>query len=156
MLTHMDRYSLKRFLKSPVPIASLPYILLSLGGLGFLDTLYLTIEHYRSVIPPCTLHGCDVVLTSQYANLYGIPLAVIGIGFYVIVMVLTMIFLQTKNKTISSLIFGLCLAGFIVGIYLVYLQAFVIHAFCQYCLLSEVVDFLLFDASWWLMNSQPN
>lgn len=152
----MDKYSLKKFLKSPIPLSSLPYVLLGLGAIGFLDSFYLTIEHYRSVIPPCTLKGCDLVLTSQYANVFGIPLALIGAIFYVIVMVLTIIFLQTKQKSITTILFVLCLLGLAVGLFLVYLQAFVIHAFCQYCLLSEVVDFLMFDAAWWLYNGTTN
>ncbi|HXS15072.1 MAG TPA: hypothetical protein VN711_03000, partial [Candidatus Saccharimonadales bacterium] len=64
---------------------------------------------------------------------------------------------MTKRNLFQFLIpllFLLCSLGFFVGIILIYIQAFVLHAFCQYCLLSELIDFLLFDASWWLYNSQ--
>lgn len=149
----MENYSLKKFLKSPLPLSFLPYVLLGIAGIGFLDAAFLTIEHYRNLIPPCTFHGCDLVLTSSYSTFLGIPIALIGAGFYAVVMILSALFIQTKNKTLRSLLFVLCSMGFLVGLFLIYIQAFVLHAFCQYCLLSELVDFLLFDTSWWLYNS---
>lgn len=188
----MEGYSLKKFLKSPINPLQLPYVLLVLAGIGFLDALYLTIEHYRNVVPSCTLHGCDVVLTSHYATIWGLPTSLYGVFFYVAVMILSVALItfykkpvisneerNPQNREISSdkettffkgsrmarddknnvsqwlipLLFLLCCSGLFVGLLLIYIQAFVLHAFCQYCLLSEVVDFLLFDASWWLYNS---
>jgi uncharacterized membrane protein len=163
----MEGYSLKKFLKSPINPLQLPYVLLALAGIGFLDALYLTIEHYRNLIPSCTLHGCDVVLTSHYATIWGLPTSLYGVFFYVAVMVLSVILITIYKKPVISneernlqdkqvvipLLFLLCCSGFFVGLLLIYIQAFVLHAFCQYCLLSEVIDFLLFDASWWLYNS---
>ena len=42
--------------------------------IGFADASYLTVEHYRNVIPPCTTSGCETVLTSSYSTiLHGFP-----------------------------------------------------------------------------------
>lgn len=122
-----------------------------LGFLGFLDATYLTILHYKNVIPPCTIaHGCETVLTSSYATFLKIPISLLGVFFYVCVLVGLLLFVQTRNKLFTSLLLLVTTLGLLVAGYLVYLQAFVIHAFCQYCLASEFIDFLLFDCAWWL------
>ncbi len=153
----MEGYSLQKFLKSPFPLRLLPYLLLIFALLGFLDATYLTIQHYQHAIPPCTIGGCETVLTSTYATLIPhIPTSLIGVGFYLLIMVLAGMYLQTKNKALCPMLLALCSLGLIVGIGLIALQAFVLHAWCYYCLFSELIDFLLFDASWWLYNSLKN
>lgn len=129
----------------------LPTALGILGFLGFLDATYLTILHYKNAIPPCTLAGgCETVLTSQYSMLFGIPISLIGVVYYITVLALLLVWIQTKRVKWLTLLVVLTGAGLAVAIYLVYLQAFVLHAFCQYCLTSELIDFLLFDCAWWL------
>lgn len=149
----MDEYSLKKFFTSPFPVKILPVLLLIFGFLGFLDAAYLTIQHYQHVIPPCTTGGCETVLTSQFATVWGIPIALLGTLFYATAVIGTGIFLQTKSKTVVSALFTLCSLGLLVGLGLIGIQAFVLHAWCYYCLFSELIDFLLFDAAWWLYNS---
>lgn len=153
---NMDGYSLKKFFASPFPVKILPILLLIFGLLGFLDAAYLTIQHYQHIIPPCTVGGCETVLTSQFATVWGIPLALLGALFYAVVLVIAGIFLQTKKKILTSVLFLLCTAGLGVGIALIGIQAFVLHSWCYYCLFSELIDFLLFDTSWWLYNSVRN
>jgi len=149
-------YSLKKLLKSPFPVTSLPYLLLIFAGLGLLDAIYLTIQHFLNKIPPCTVGGCETVLTSNFATVFGIPISLIGAGFYLMVIVLTGMFLtmHLKPYAISIFIFILCSFGLLVGLALIGIQAFVLHAWCYYCLFSELIDFLLFDASWWLWESK--
>jgi uncharacterized membrane protein len=175
----MSTYSLHKFLRSPLPIRYLPYALLLFSLIGFLDALYLTIQHYSNSIPPCTIHGCEIVLTSQYATVAGIPIAAVGAGFYLVMMVGAGVVISMKSFVISSetrnltgkgiphfvrddkfvskivtLLFILSILGLLTGALLVGLQAFIIHAFCQYCLISALMDFLIFDTCWWLYNSQ--
>lgn len=122
-----------------------------LGFLGFLDATYLTVEHYKNVIPSCSLaHGCETVLTSQYATMFGIPIALIGAIFYVAILVSLLLWIQTKEKMWINLLTALTGAGLFVALLLVGIQAFILHAFCQYCLGSEIIDFLLFDCVWWM------
>ena len=126
-------------------------LFLLLGFLGFLDATYLTIVHYKNIIPSCSLaHGCETVLTSKYAVVGSIPIALLGSVFYLTIIILLGIFWQTGKKVLTSMLLALTTFGLLVAFYLVYLQAFVLHAFCQYCLGSEVIDFLLFDCAWWL------
>jgi uncharacterized membrane protein len=129
----------------------LPYGIGILAFLGFLDATYLTVLHYKNIIPPCSVaRGCETVLTSQFATIFGIPIALLGAGFYLAVLALLLIWIQTKRTNLLTLLVTLTGIGLLVGILLVVIQAFVLHAFCQYCLTSELIDFLLFDCAWWL------
>ncbi|HSD98320.1 MAG TPA: vitamin K epoxide reductase family protein [Patescibacteria group bacterium] len=154
----MNGYSLKKFFASPFSVKALPYLLLVFAALGFLDAAYLTIQHYQHAIPPCTVGGCETVLTSQFATVFGVPIALLGAGFYAAVLLATGLFLQTHKKQLVTILFLLCTAGFLVGLALIGIQAFILHSWCYYCLFSELIDFLLFDTSWWLYNSKnyPN
>lgn len=121
-----------------------PYALaaiVSLIGLG--DAIYLTIEHVTGQSVRCTvIAGCSEVLSSSYAVVAGIPLAGVGAAAYFGVFSLA-----------TLAVFGYRLAGmllailvvimFLMTLWLLYLQAFVIHHFCQFCLLSALVTFVL-------------
>ena len=115
--------------------------LLSLVGLA--DSIYLTVEHLAGRAVQCTLTGgCDQVLKSVYATVGGVPLAALGAAAYFTVFSLA-ILAVFGNRRAGNLMFyvvGLMLA---VSIYLFILQAFVLHAFCQFCLLSAAVTLLL-------------
>lgn len=152
----MEGYSLKKFFASPFPVKVLPYLLLVFALFGFFDATYLTIQHYQNAVPPCTIGGCETVLTSKYATVLGLPLALVGAVFYGVILLMSGIFLQTKTKTFATYLFVFCTAGLVVGLVLIGIQAFLLHAWCYYCLFSELIDFLLFDAAWWLYNSLKN
>ena|SRR3989344_2906425 len=111
-----------------------PFVfLLVLSLAGFFNSSYLTILHYKNIIPPCTLaRGCETVLTSQFSVIFGVPIALFGSLFF-----LTLIILLLLGK--SNYFKLLILAGVVVSIILFCIQAFVLHAFCQYCLLSEAI-----------------
>ena len=115
--------------------------LLSLFGLA--DALYLTIEHVTGQSVRCTIiSGCSEVLSSPYAVVAGIPLAVIGAGAYFTVFSLAT--LAAFNYRIAgTLLTVLVIAMFVVSLWLIYLQAFVIREFCQYCLLSAAITLAL-------------
>ena len=111
--------------------------LLSLIGLA--DALYLTIEHVTGQSVRCTiLAGCSAVLSSSYAVVAGIPLAAIGAAAYFTVFSLAVLALFSYPKA-GTLLTVLVIAMFLVSLWLVYLQAFVIREFCQYCLASALI-----------------
>lgn len=104
--------------------------------LGFLDASYLTIEHFKNSIPPCTTGGCEAVLTSKYAVILGVPMALLGSLFYLSVIVLCLLILTSYKEIFLKIFYILAVWGFVFSMFLLGLQAFVIHSFCQYCLLS--------------------
>jgi uncharacterized membrane protein len=114
---------------------------LILAFLGFLDATYLTILHYRNIIPPCTVtNGCETVLTSKYASLGPIPIALLGSLFYLGVIILCVLIITNYKKIYMDLFYIFVVIGFLVSLVLIATQEFLINAFCQYCLLSEAVS----------------
>ena len=82
--------------------------------------------------------ACELVLTSKFAEIAGIPLAAFGAAAYFTVFSLAILaaFGNARAWQIASIVVG---SMAIFTAWLVYLQAFVIHAFCQFCLLSAGV-----------------
>src|SRR5437868_9622368 len=119
--------------KWPYPIAAL----LSLVGLG--DAIYLTIQDLTGQNLRCTIiSGCAEVLGSKYAHFGGIPLASLGAFAYFLVFSLAILALFGYGfaRPPLAVLVGVM---FLTSLWLLYLQAFVIHHFCQYCLLSAAV-----------------
>ncbi|HLM24472.1 MAG TPA: vitamin K epoxide reductase family protein [Pyrinomonadaceae bacterium] len=116
--------------------------LLSLFGIA--DALYLTIEHVTGQSVRCTIiSGCSEVLSSPYAVMAGIPLAAIGAAAYFTVFSLAILALF-GYRIAGKLLLPLVGAMFLISLWLIYLQAFVIREFCQYCLLSAAITLALF------------
>lgn len=111
--------------------------LLSLIGLG--DGIYLTVQHITGASLRCTIiSGCSEVLSSPYAQVGPVPLAAVGAAAYFVVFSLAILaaFAYPLVKSSLKIVLGLM---FLTTLWLLYLQAFVIHHFCQYCLLSAAV-----------------
>jgi len=113
---------------------------LILAFLGFLDSAYLTIEHYKNLTPPCTLHGCEKVLTSAFSMIGPIPVALLGVIFYLAVIIICLMILIEGMKQLIKFFHLIIAVGFLVSVVLFLIQAVILHAFCQYCLLSEAVS----------------
>jgi len=107
--------------------------------LGLADAIYLTVEHVTGQSVRCTIvAGCSEVLSSQYAVVAGVPLAMIGAAAYFGVFSLATLAAFGYRVAAVSLT-PLVVLMFLVSLWLIYLQAFVIHAFCQFCLFSAAV-----------------
>lgn len=116
-------------------------VVLSLAGMA--DSIYLTVEHMAGRTARCMVStGCSTVLASPYASIGGIPLAAFGALAYFTVFSLATLaafgyrHTQTLLSLVVALMFGMTLR-------LLYIQAFVLHQFCDYCLLSAALTFLL-------------
>jgi uncharacterized membrane protein len=82
------------------------------------------------------------VLTSKYATFAGVPLALVGaIGYFTVFAAATMAAFGTdKARRVLTIMIGVMFVG---TLWLLYLQAFVIKAYCDYCLLSAAITFAL-------------
>lgn len=110
-----------------------------LSLLGIADALYLTVEHVTGQSVKCTIiSGCSEVLSSPYAVVAGFPLAAIGAAAYFTVFSLATL-AAFGYRAAGTLLTPLITAMFFVSLWLIYLQAFVIREFCQYCLLSAAI-----------------
>lgn len=118
------------------------------GLIGFADSVFLSVKHFQKVVPPCVLFsGCDVVTTSSYAVIAGVPVAVLGAVYYFVILVLTLLYLDRRNAKIIKILAAVSTCGFLFTLWLLYLQIFVIHALCTYCLLSSVMSTIIFVIS---------
>lgn len=128
----------------PNAVAKLPLLAAVIALIGLGDAIYLTIKHLTDEKVPCGLTGgCEAVLTSQYAEFGGIPIAAFGAIAYFIAFSLAI--LAAYGNRLMWRLFGIQVSLMAAAsLYLVYLQLFVIKAICQYCMLSAGVCFTLF------------
>lgn len=118
------------------------------GLLGLLNAAYLTYTHYGPIPLKCTiLSGCDVVAGSPYAQLFGIPLPVLGLLYYSVALILFGIYRKIGSVRMAVALVLFTGSGLLFSLYLLYLELFVIHALCIYCLVSLVVSIILFVIS---------
>jgi uncharacterized membrane protein len=146
-LTHKVMNNLKQLLKRPLRAlpTKLAVFLLIVALLGFADATYLTVEHYKGSIPPCTVvEGCETVLTSEYSVVAGVPVSLAGAIFYFLILVGVFSFIESKKTSLLKWALILTVIGFLMTLWFTYLQAFVIGAFCLYCLGSALTSTVLF------------
>jgi len=107
--------------------------------IGLADSIYLTVEHLSGRSVRCTItSGCSEVLSSPYATVRGFPLAGLGALAYFVVFSLATL-AAFGYPFVGKLLTFVVAVMFLTTIWLLYLQAFVIHHFCQFCLLSALV-----------------
>ena len=130
-------------------------VLAVLALIGFCDSAYLAVEHFTNAIPPCTLHGCETVLTSSYSTFFGVPIALIGAVFYFLLLVLYFLYFDAKDLRALNVALHISVLGLLCDIWFISAQAFIIHAWCQYCLLSAAVSTIIFFLSYWSLFGSP-
>lgn len=117
---------------------------LLIATIGFADATYLTVKHYTGSPITCSIvHGCDIVTSSPYSELFGIPVALFGALYYLTIILLSVAFFDKKRPKFLALLSKLTLLGLLAAIYFVSLQAFVLHAYCLYCLGSALSSTIL-------------
>lgn len=119
--------------------------ILVVAFLGFIDASFLTAEHYSEMTPPCFIvQGCDVVTTSSYSKILGIPVSLLGALFYVSILILGIYYVDKKKSVALTLIHLATSAGFLMSLWFVYVQAFILKSWCLYCLFSAGTSTVLF------------
>lgn len=122
-------------------------ILYSVAGLfcllGLADATYLTVLALTGETAACSGQaGCFEVLGSAYSKVAGIPVAAFGVAGYFTAFTFAVFaaFHYQRARTFFALTVGILFA---VTLWLLYVQAFLLHAFCRYCLFSAALTFLL-------------
>ena len=97
---------------------------------------YLTWVHYDEAALVCVAGGgCETVQQSAYAEIAGIPVALLGLVSYVVVVGL--VARDTSTARLAAAM--IALVGLLFSLYLLALQLFVIDAVCAWCLANDVV-----------------
>jgi len=150
--------------RGPAPWLQIATFVLALAGLGV--SIYLTIAHFtESALAGCSESGlvnCTKVTTSPESYVFGIPVAVLGLAFFVFAVVIMSPWAWRASRReihlarIASLVVGI---GFV--LYLIYAELFTIGSICLYCTSVHVITFVLFvltafaAAAWGLKPGAP-
>jgi uncharacterized membrane protein len=123
---------------------SIVSLLLAIAGAGISG--YLTYVHYNMDALVCAGGGCHIVQASKYSEIVGIPVAVFGLLMFAAVagLVVTRELLPDQAYLANTGIMILLVSSLIYYAYLTYLEAYVIHAWCQWCVLTAIITVLLF------------
>ena len=136
----------------------LSQVAIALSILGLLVSIYMTIYKLTDNEKMCIgSGGCSVVNSSRYAEVSGIPVAVLGVGGYAAI--LAVLLLERKNKFLeqngSMLFFGLSITGFLFTLWLIYVEIALIKALCPFCLTSQAAMTIIFILSVIRLIRQP-
>ncbi len=132
-----------------------------LGMVGLLVSTYLALFKLGVIGDlTCAVGSCQRVQSSRWADFLGIPVAVWGVGFYLGVLGLSLAGIQRRfedSRGVALLLVGLSGWGVLFSGWLTYLELFVIHAICMWCVVSAIITLLIFIASvadWWSLRDE--
>lgn len=118
-------------------------VIFILSLVGIMVSGYLLYTYVANTPIVCANTGCETVRESPYSYFLGVPLPAFGLIFFISILILS--FLRTTLDKIdhshlaSRLIFVASLVGVVISAYLTYLEAFVIRAYCTWCIVSAIV-----------------
>jgi uncharacterized membrane protein len=126
--------------------------------IGLLVSIYMTIYKITSNDSMCIGSGdCKTVNASRYAEVYGIPVAVLGVAGYSAI--LAVLLLERKPGFFQQngplLFFGLSLTGFLFTLYLIFVETVLIKAYCPFCITSQTAMTIIFIISVIRLVRQP-
>jgi uncharacterized membrane protein len=126
---------------------SLQMTIVVLAIVGALDSAYLAWLKVTGSVATCSNIGdCEAVNSSRYAEVAGVPIAILGLLGYLAILGLT--FLEIREPSWKSglrlAFFGFTLAGTLYSIYLTYVEVAILRAICPFCVVSAVVMLALF------------
>jgi uncharacterized membrane protein len=127
-------------------------IVIALAGVAVAG--YLTWIHYGEIDPVCVGGGggCERVQASEYSELAGIPVALLGLVAYAAIFALLLV--PRMRGVLAAA--GVALVAFAFSAYLTYLELFVIDAICQWCVASAVIATLLAISTCALATRDPS
>jgi len=136
----------------------LQQITIALAILGLLVSIYMTIYKITSNDNMCLGSGdCSTVNASRYAEVNGIPVALIGVLGYAAIIGIH--WLERKNEFFedngSMILFGISLIGFLFTLWLVYVEIALIKALCPFCVTSQITMTIIFILSIIRVVRQP-
>ena len=113
---------------------------------GTAVAIYLVYVHYQASALVCGVGDCETVQSSRYAEFAGIPIAWLGLALYLAIAALLAARLRglIEQDIADVLLVGATFAGTLAVAYLTYLEIWVIHAICQWCVAFAIITVALF------------
>jgi uncharacterized membrane protein len=127
---------------------SLRITMIAITVLGLGVATYLTYIHYAGIKPLCGRNGggCEIVQTSEYSKLAGVPVALIGLIGYIAILG-SLLAPETETSRFATVAFTV--VGFGFSAYLTYRELFSIHHICEWCVSSAVIVTVLMCLAIW-------
>ncbi|NCN82341.1 MAG: dihydroorotate dehydrogenase (quinone) [Candidatus Pacebacteria bacterium] len=135
-------------------------LLVSLSLIGIADSSYISWYEWQRIVPECGGNfDCGTVLSSPWAHIGPLPIAYLGLAYYLTVFVVGLLHvidmeegviskkLQKYRVTPIEILWLLTLLGFVFSLYLISIMAFAIGEWCKYCLVSAATSSSLFIVS---------
>lgn len=97
-------------------------------------------------------NSCETVLSSSYAYMFGVPVAWLGVAFYVMIFILGCIVLVRREGMWTKILFGASLVGFLFSLYLFGVQWLILEAFCYYCIVSFFDSSIIFGLMLYILK----
>jgi uncharacterized membrane protein len=118
-------------------------ILALLAVVGICIALYLTLYKFGVIgVLSCSIGSCETVNTSKWSMLFGLPIATWGLAAYAALLVLAIVggtASREDSVPIAQLLVALAAFSVLFSAWLTYLELFVIHAICIWCVTSAVL-----------------
>ncbi len=133
-------------------------ISIALTVLGILVSVYMTIYKLTDNNSMCIGNGdCKIVNASRYSEIYGIPVALVGVVGYA--SILAVLLLEKRGEFMlnnaTMITFALALLGFLFTLYLIFVEVVYLKALCPFCLTSQIAMTILFILSVLRLVRQP-
>jgi len=119
---------------------------------GIFVALYLALYKLGYIgVLVCSVGSCETVQTSKWATMFGVPIAVWGVGYYIGVLAIALVGMTpafSERRSLSQLLAGMTSFGLVFSAWLTYLELWVIDAICQWCVISAILALILCVLSW--------
>ena len=139
--------------------ASLPWLalaLLSLPGMG--ASAYLTYSHYVDEPTACAgIGSCEYVQTSEYSDVAGVPVALMGLGYFIAIALLAtarLLRFQPALDWATPAAFTMAVGGTAFVAYLTFVELFVIDAICPWCVAVAVMTAISLGFVLWAKHEE--
>jgi uncharacterized membrane protein len=131
----------------------------AVAAVGLAVAGYLSAVKLAGTLPVCgPLRGCETVALSSYSELAGVPVALFGVALSAVLVVLQLVWWQRGDRRALGAAYGLGLVGVVVASYLTYLELFVIHAVCAWCVtyaVTVVLGWAIAALAWRASSADP-
>jgi uncharacterized membrane protein len=124
-----------------------PLLIVVLGIVGALDSAYLAWLKITGSVAACGNYAdCEAVNSSRYAEVAGVPIAILGLLGYLAILGVTLLEIREPlwKSGLRLAFFGFTLAGTLYSVYLTYIEVAILRAICPFCVVSAVVMLALF------------
>lgn len=119
-------------------------VLIVLSFLGLFDSAYLVWKHYSKepLLCPINSSGCSKVTESKWSNIFGVRNDALGFIYYMIVLIGAISIYAGYELKVYLL--AISIIAFLFSLFLIYVQKYVIKEYCFYCLISSLINLLIF------------